>query len=63
MRPGRRKSEQNPQRSRSLRVQVGRPLATSTKHEQLLLEHEILGDHRADATGATQFRGHDGQVE
>jgi len=29
----------------------------------LLLEHEILGDHRAHATGATQLRDRDGEVE
>ena len=43
--------------------QVGCPLAAPTQHEQLLLEREILGDHGADATGATQLRGHDGQVQ
>ena len=37
-------------------------LATTTKHEQLLLEHEILRDHRSNATGATQLRGHDGEM-
>jgi len=29
----------------------------------LLLEHEILCDHRSHATGATPLRGHDDQVE
>jgi hypothetical protein len=29
----------------------------------LLLEQEILRDHRSHATGATQLRGHDGQVK
>jgi len=43
--------------------QAGRPPATTTKHEELLLEHEILCDHRSHATGATQLRGHDGEVE
>ena len=43
--------------------QVGRPLATTTKHEQLLLEHEILRDHRSDATGPAPLRGHDGEVD
>ena len=31
--------------------------------EQLLLEQKMLRDHRAHATGATQPRGHDGQVK
>ena len=43
--------------------QAGRPPATTTKDDELLLEHEILGDHRSHATGATQLRGHDGEVE
>ena len=42
------------------RPQVGRPLSTSAQDEQPLREHEILGDHRADATRATQLGGHDG---
>jgi len=29
--------------------EVRRPLATTTKNDQLLLEHEILGDHRSHA--------------
>ena len=29
----------------------------------MLLEQEILRDHRSHATGATQLRGHDGQVK
>ena len=29
----------------------------------MLLEQEILRDHRSHATGATQLRGHDGQVQ
>jgi hypothetical protein len=43
--------------------QAGRPPATTTKHDELLLEYEILGDHRSHATGATQLRGHNGEVE
>ena len=43
--------------------QAGRPPATTTKHDQLLLEHEILCDHRSHATGATQLRGQDGEVQ
>ena len=37
--------------------------ATTTKDDELLLEHEILGHHRSHATVATQLRGHDGQVQ
>src|SRR5262245_23750003 len=43
--------------------QAGRPPATSTKHDELLPEQEILRDHRSDATGSTQLRGHDREVE
>jgi hypothetical protein len=43
--------------------EVGRPPAATTQHDQLLLEHEILGDHRADAAGATELGGRDGQVQ
>ena len=43
--------------------QVRRPPATTTKDDELLLEQEILRDHRSHATGATQLRGHDGQVQ
>ena len=43
--------------------QVRRPLASPAQDDQLLLEQEILRDHRSHATGATQLRGHDGQVQ
>ena len=43
--------------------QVGRTLATSAQDDQLLLEQEILGDHRPHATGATHPRGYDGRVK
>src|SRR5216684_4119281 len=43
--------------------EVRRPLATTTKHDQLLLEHEILGDHCSHATGATQLRSPNGEVQ
>ena len=33
--------------------QAGRPPPTTTKHDELLLEHEILGDHRSHATGSS----------
>jgi hypothetical protein len=42
---------------------VRRPLATTTKHDQLLLEHGILGDHASHATGAPQLRSHNGEVQ
>ena len=31
--------------------QAWRPTATATKHEELLLEHEVLGDHGSHAAG------------
>ena len=43
--------------------QVRRPLASTAQDDQLLLEQEILRDHRSHATGPTQLRGHDGQVK
>src|SRR5712692_8438341 len=43
--------------------QVRRPLSSTAQDDQLLLEQEILRDHRSYATGATQLRGHDGQVK
>ena len=43
--------------------QVRRSLASAAQDDQLLLEQEILGDHRSHATGATQPRGQDGEVE
>ena len=43
--------------------QGGRPPATTTKRDELLLEQEILGDHGSHATRATQLRGRDGEVE
>src|SRR5712692_4726362 len=43
--------------------QVRRPLASTAQDDQLLLEQEILRDHRSHATGATQLRGHDSQVK
>ena len=43
--------------------QVRRPLARTAQDDQLLLDQEILRDHRSHATRATQLRGHDGQVK
>ena len=63
MRPGLRKSDPNPQSSRSPQRQVRRSMAGTAKDDQLLLEQEILGDDRSHATGTTQLRGQDGQVK
>ena len=43
--------------------QVGCPLATTTKHDQLLLEHEILCHHRSYATAPPQLRGRNSQMQ
>ena len=52
-------SEQQP----VTRCQAWRSLARTAQDDQLLLEQKILRDHRSHATGATQRRGHDGQVK
>jgi hypothetical protein len=44
------------------RRQVRRPLASTAQDGQLLPEQEILRHHRSHTTGATELRGHDGQV-
>ena len=43
--------------------QAGRPPATTTKDDELLPEHEILGHHRPHATGAEHLRRHDGEMQ
>jgi len=43
--------------------QVRRPPASTAQDDQLLLEQEILRDHRSHATGAAHLRGRDGQVK
>jgi hypothetical protein len=43
--------------------QVGRPPASAAQDDQLLLEEEILRDHPSHASGTTQLRGHDDQVQ
>ena len=63
IRPGLRKSAPNPNSSRSLAVRRGARWRGRRKTIQLLLEQKILRDHRSHATGATQRRGHDGQVK
>ena len=52
-------SEQQP----VTRCQAWRSLARTAQDDQLLLEQKMLRDHRSHATGATQRRGHDGQVK
>ena len=42
--------------------QVRCPLATA-QHDQLLLDQEILRDHRSHATGVTELRDDHGQVQ
>ena len=63
MRPGLRKIDQNPHSGRSLDRQVRCALASPAQDDQLLLEQEILRHHRAYTTGATDLRGHDGDVK
>jgi hypothetical protein len=55
----RRQSAHQPVAQRDVR----RRLASTPQGEQLLLEQEILRDHRAHAAGAAQLRSHDGQVK
>ena len=43
--------------------QVRRTLASTTQDDQLLLEQEILRDHRSHATGARRLCDHDSEVE
>jgi hypothetical protein len=43
--------------------EIRRPPASTAQDDQLLLEEEILCDHRAHATGTTQLRSHDDQVK
>ena len=45
------------------RRQVGCPSATTGQNNQLLPEHEILGDHRSHAAGATELGRRDGQAQ
>ena len=44
------------------RRQVRRPVASTAQDDQLLLEQEVLRHHRSHATGATELRGHDGEL-
>ena len=37
--------------------------ASTTQDDELLLQQQILRDHRPDAAGPTQLRGHDGEVQ
>src|SRR5215510_4138714 len=45
MRSGLRKSDPNPQSSRSFSLGLGGPFASTAQNDQLLLEQKILGDH------------------
>jgi hypothetical protein len=40
-----------------------RPPASAAQDDQLLLDQEILRDHRAHASGTTQLRAYDDQVQ
>jgi hypothetical protein len=60
IRPGPRKSDSESAEQPVSQRQVRRPLTRTTQDDQLLLQQEILRDHRAHATGAAQLRGHDG---
>jgi hypothetical protein len=62
MRLGLRKSDVNPQRSRTLHVRLG-ARRRAAQDDQLLLQQEILSDHGSHATGAAEPRGHHGQVQ
>jgi hypothetical protein len=43
--------------------QGGRPPASAAQDDQLLREQEILRDHRSHASGTTQLRAYDDQVQ
>ena len=45
------------------RRQVRRPLASTAQDDQLMREQEILRHHRSHTPGATELRGHDGEVK
>ena len=45
------------------RRQVRRTLTSPAQNDELLLEQEVLRHHRSYITGATEFRGHDGEVK
>ena len=63
IRPRLRKSAPNPNSSRSLAVRRGARWRGRRKTISCCLSQKILRDHRSHATGATQCRGHDGQVK
>jgi hypothetical protein len=63
MRPGLRKEQPESTKQPVAERQVRRSLATTTKNDQLLLEQKILCDYRSHATGATELRGHSGEVQ
>jgi hypothetical protein len=45
------------------RRQVRSALASTAQDDQLLLEQQVLRHHRSYTTGATELRGHDGEVK
>jgi hypothetical protein len=52
------REEERPQSNQEpiAQAQARRPPTPATKHDQLLLEYEILGNNRSHVTGPTQFR-------
>ena len=62
MRPGLR-SATPIRRSAGRSARGWRPLASTVQDDELLLEQEILRHDRSHATGATQLRNRDGEVE
>jgi len=62
-RPGLRKERPESTEQPVAQRQIRRPLASSAQDDQLLLEHEILCDHRSHANRTNQLRGHNGQVK
>ena len=57
------KERPEPARDSVAHRQVRRPLARPPEDDQLLLEQEILSDHRADSAWSAELRGRDRQVE
>ena len=63
IRPGLRKSDPNPNSSRSLAVRRGARRRGRRKTISCCLSRRFSANHRSHATGATQRRGHDGPVK
>ena len=60
IRPGLMKSDPNPQSSQALNGRFGARWRVRRRTISWLFEQEILCDHRAHATRATQLRSYDG---